>query len=211
MEPREPRADAPRIAVFARAPVPGAVKTRLIALLGDKGAAALHATLVERALATATQARPETLQLWCSPDASHPFFAACAKRFGCELHVQQGSDLGARMAGAFAAAAPLVLIGSDCPALAASHLLEAWQALRSHDAAIAPAEDGGYALIALARPRPELFERMPWGEAGVMKATRERLAAAGIRWRELETLWDVDRPDDYERLQRSGIAPGVRA
>jgi rSAM/selenodomain-associated transferase 1 len=206
-----PLPDAPRIAVFAKAPVAGAVKTRLVPTLGADGAARLHEALALHALATATQVKPSSLELWCAPDAAHPFFAGCAARFGCRLRVQRGADLGARMADAFAHSAPLVLIGTDCPALTASHLVRAWQALAANDAALAPAEDGGYVLIALARAAPSLFLDMAWGDAGVMARTRERIAAAGMRCAELETLWDVDRPADYARLQESGIAMEVPA
>ena len=205
------RPDAPRIAVFAKAPVAGAVKTRLVPTLGPAGAAQLHEALATHALATAAQANPSALQLWCAPDAAHPFFVGCATRFGCELRAQRGADLGERMAHAFASSSPLIVIGTDCPALNASHLARAWAALGANDAVIAPAEDGGYALIGLARPAPALFVDMPWGGAEVMARTRKRIAAAGLRCVELETLWDVDRPDDYRRLRASGIVLEVPA
>jgi glycosyltransferase A (GT-A) superfamily protein (DUF2064 family) len=70
------------------------------------------------------------------------------------------------------------------------------------DAVLAPAEDGGYALIALRRVSPRLFADIDWGGPRVMAQTRERLAALGWRWRELPTLWDVDRPEDVARLRR---------
>ena len=198
--------ESPRIAVFAKAPVAGEVKTRLVPLLGAQGAARLHAGLVERALTTAVEAAPSLLELWCAPDAASPYFVRCAKRFGCELRVQSGADLGERMSHAFGRSAPLVLIGSDCPPLTAAHLRDAWSALDAHDAAIAPAQDGGYVLIALARPQPALFQAMVWGGRDVMAETRRRMAKAGLKCKELETLWDVDRPEDYRRLERSGLA-----
>jgi hypothetical protein len=205
------RADGPRIAVFAKAPVPGAVKTRLVPLLGADGAARLQGSLARHTLAVAREAQPATLQLWCAPDATHPFFGECAVRYRCELLSQQGADLGERMANAFAGVTPLVLIGTDCPALRASHLAAAWDALRSHDAVVAPAEDGGYVLIGLARPQPALFSGMPWGDASIMARTRKRVADAELTCVELETLWDVDRPDDYRRLEESATAAGVQA
>src|SRR5437868_3801239 len=106
------------VAIFARAPVAGAAKTRLISRLGAEGAAALHARLVERALSQALAAGLGEVTLWCAPDASHPFFADCAARFGVRLRAQRGADLGARMLHAFEVAqGPLILIGSDCPML----------------------------------------------------------------------------------------------
>ncbi|HEX6633117.1 MAG TPA: DUF2064 domain-containing protein, partial [Usitatibacter sp.] len=104
---------------------------------------------------------------------------------------------------------PLVLIGADCPALTADHLRAAAAALRTHDAAFVPAEDGGYVLVALARSIEGLFDGVSWGGAAVMAQTRERLTRAGARWTELAPLWDVDRPDDYARLQREGLLDEV--
>ncbi|HYC36790.1 MAG TPA: TIGR04282 family arsenosugar biosynthesis glycosyltransferase [Usitatibacter sp.] len=202
-------AERPGVAVFAKAPVPGTVKTRLIGRLGARGAARLHEALVDRALATAAESSLDPVELWCSPDAGHGFFAACADRHRVRLRAQAGRDLGERMAfafeDAFAHARPLVLVGSDCPALRSRDLLDAADALLDHDAAITPAEDGGYVLIALARRIPELFSDMPWGTDRVMQHTRERLAAACARWLELPQRWDVDRPEDLERMRREGL------
>lgn len=197
------------VAVFAKAPVPGSVKTRLAPLLGAQAAARLHESLVRQALATAVRARLGAVELWCAPDASHPFFIQCARDSGATLHVQHGADLGARMGHAFArahaAGRSLVLIGADCPALEVADLLDAAAALEAHDAVLVPAEDGGYVLVGLARAAP-IFDAMAWGGPGVMAATRDRLRAAGLRWKEMRTLWDVDRPEDYARLQGAGLA-----
>ena len=197
------------MAVFARAPVPGEAKTRLIPVLGAQGAARLHELLVQHALDTAVAANVGAVELWCAPDDSHPFFARCALEHGATLRRQLGADLGHRMGAAFDAAlghnAALVVIGSDCPALTPGVLREAAAALGAHDAVFAPAEDGGYVLVGLAAPVPGLFSGIEWGGATVMARTRARLAAAGTKWKELETLWDIDRPEDYARLEREGL------
>ena len=207
------RAEPAGVAVFAKAPVPGSVKTRLAALLGEDGAAGLHAGLVRHALATAVASGVGEVELWCAPDERHEFFERCAADFGTRLRVQSGPDLGSRMSAAFddafARGSGLVLIGSDCPALAPSDLSAAAAALSSHDVAIAPAEDGGYVLVAMARPVPKIFEDVAWGTAAVMRQTRERLARTGVAWQELATSWDVDRPEDYARLQREGLLQEV--
>jgi glycosyltransferase A (GT-A) superfamily protein (DUF2064 family) len=92
-------------------------------------------------------------------------------------------------------------LGSDCPALTARHLRHADQALRDGaDAVFVPCEDGGYALVGLRRTDERLFRDIAWGTETVMAETRRRLLALGWQWRELEMLWDVDRPEDYERL-----------
>ena len=140
-----------RIIVFARAPVPGATKTRLIPALGAEGAAMLHRRLVRRMLAEAVASGLGPVDLYCTPDTSHPFFAQCAGEFGVGLAVQFGADLGDRLCHAFAQSLArsrhALVVGSDIPALMAHHLKLARAALDAKDAVYAPAEDGGYVLV----------------------------------------------------------------
>lgn len=209
------KSDGTAVIVFARAPRPGAVKTRLIPLLGAEGAAALHARLVERTLETARAATFRQIQLHGTPDINDPFFSFCAGHFAVALAAQAGGDLGARMLAAFEAALAThpraLLLGSDCPALTARHLRRANRALREGaDAVFVPCEDGGYALIGLQRAEARLFDGIAWGGENVMADTRTRLTGLGWRWRELETLWDVDRPDDYRRLLACGLLEATR-
>lgn len=199
-----------RLVVFAKAPRSGAVKTRLIPLLGETGAAALHTRLVEHALATACASGVGPVELCCAPDTDDPFFDYCRARYAISLAVQAEGDLGARMQHAFArtlpAAQQVIVIGSDSPALTASHLRQAALVLADGaDAVLIPTEDGGYALIGLNRCDSALFHGIEWSSAAVMATTRERLLGLGWTWRELETLWDVDRPEDYRRLAASGL------
>ena len=194
--------------IFAKAPTPGQVKTRLVPVLGEPAAAALHGQLAERTLATALAAGLGEVELWCAPGTDDAFFLACAKQLGVGLRPQGEGDLGARMARALefalAGGSPGLLIGSDCPALTPEYLREAADALvEGNDAVIGPAEDGGYVLIGLARrPAAPLFEGIAWGSATVMQETRARLARLDWRWRELAPLWDVDRPEDLLRLRQ---------
>ena len=202
-------ADPVAVGVFARAPVPGEAKTRLVPVLGEDAAAELHGLLVRRALATAKESGVGEVILWCSPDAGHPFFARCAADFGVALRAQSGGHLGERMASALAdmlgANRRALLIGSDCPALKADDLREAARSLATHEAVLQPAEDGGYVMVGLSQAAPSLFEGIRWGEASVMKDTRSRLRTAKLRWRELPMRWDVDRPEDYRRLVETGL------
>jgi len=204
------------IIVFARAPRPGAVKTRLVPLLGAEGAAALHARMVKHALATARKAALGTVELHCAPDCDDEFLRFCGNRYRAELVTQAGGDVGARMASAASAAlrdhARVLLIGSDCPALTARHLRQASKALLAGAAAVlVPAEDGGYVLLGLTRSDKRLFEGVTWGSDTVLAETRARLRGLGWRWHELKTLWDVDRPEDYERLIESKLLDEHRA
>jgi rSAM/selenodomain-associated transferase 1 len=198
------------IIVFARAPVAGRVKTRLARALGARPVARLHERLVERAVATAVGARAGVVELHCAPDARHPFLRRLAARYGVRARGQPRGNLGARMHGALDAAlrtAPVaLLIGSDCPALRSADLRAAVRALRDgEDAVFSPARDGGYALVGLRRSAARLFGDIPWGGSGVMRATRERLRQLGWSWRELRSVWDVDRPPDYARLRRTRL------
>lgn len=197
-----------RIAVFARAPEPGRVKTRLIPALGAAQAADLQRRLALLALETAIASGIGPVELWCAPDATHPFFLNCAQRYGVALASQGAGDLGERMNDALEtmlrASERALLIGSDIPGLTAQYLRDADAALKEGcDAVLGPAEDGGYVLIGLRRTSPALFEDMPWGGADVCMKTRARLEQMQLNYRELPALWDVDRPEDLPRLFRS--------
>lgn len=209
---RDETPDRAQIAIFAKAPVAGYAKTRLIPLLGRQGAADLQALLVRRTVETATQSPLRPISLWCAPDQSHDLFALLSREFTIATHQQIGSDLGARMLNAFEALTPegpLILIGTDCPTLAAEHLVHCASALRDGaDAVFIPAEDGGYALIGLRRPVPQLFEDMPWGTKEVMSRTRDRLRELRLRAFEAQELWDIDTPADYLRAQSAGLVAG---
>ena len=198
-----------RIAVFARAPVPGQVKTRLQPALGAEGALALHRQLVESTLFRARDAALGAVTLWIDGDPQQPELVACVKRQRVGLNVQRGADLGARMHAALAdeiAVDPqgCLLIGCDCPALTSTRLRESAAALARHDAVLIPALDGGYVLIGLRQPQPMLFDGIRWGSEEVLAATRARIAAAGLRCAELAPLPDLDTPDDY----RAALAAG---
>jgi rSAM/selenodomain-associated transferase 2/rSAM/selenodomain-associated transferase 1 len=218
--PREENAPSPNpiphvaIAILAKAPIPGLAKTRLIPALGAEGAATLQGRLLERAvdvaLDAAQQAKLGPVTLWCAPDCTHPAFTAQAERPGLGLAAQPTGDLGERMLAAVRAtprdSKGTLVIGTDCPALTIEHLHAAASALADHDAVLIPAEDGGYVLIGLRQAIPELFTDMPWGSVEVAAETRARLTRLGLFWRELDPLWDVDRPEDIVRLQALGFA-----
>jgi rSAM/selenodomain-associated transferase 1 len=202
------------VLIFARAPLAGSVKTRLIPLLGDHGAAALYRNLVERALTVARESGVGRVELWCTPITDDGFFASCRDRFHVTLHRQGEGDLGARMLNAFEDALTrsrhVLLTGSDCPSLTAADLRAAAGALRDgRDAVFCPAEDGGYVLVGLSQAMPALFDAITWGTATVMEETRQHLRNLGWRWHELPVHWDVDRAQDYQRLVREGFLPAM--
>lgn len=199
-----------RLLIFAKAPVPGRVKTRLAARLGARGAAELYKRLLRRTLAIARTARLCPVELWCAPDARHGFFAACRRDHGVRLRRQRDGDLGRRMnqalKQALAGNAYAVLIGGDCASLGAMELREAFgQLAAGREAVLGPAADGGYLLVGLRRPGPALFRNIAWSTPAVLAATRRRLRRTGLVWVELPVGWDVDTPADVRRLRRSGL------
>ncbi|MBI5501535.1 MAG: TIGR04282 family arsenosugar biosynthesis glycosyltransferase [Deltaproteobacteria bacterium] len=210
--------------ILTRYPVPGRVKTRLIPALGAERAAALHGELARLTLAAAREARAG----WHA-SASHEAHRAsgvfASAGLAIEVHHDGGDlaalaawlgddvafepqaegDLGHRLCHAAESAfarrsGPVVLIGSDCPQLEARHLLAAFAALAVQDVVLGPARDGGYYLIGLSRPAPELFDQIPWGTDRVLARTLEILRASGRKPVLLEQLADIDEPDDLRFL-----------
>ena len=193
------------VLIFARTPVPGKVKTRLIPAIGAERAANLHRAMLWRTAATATAADVGPVTLWCDRAGEHPFIAEIQREFAVQLAVQAGADLGARMHRALCAQAGgapgALLIGTDCPFLESADLQQAADALRAGtDAVIGPAEDGGYYLLGVRASDSALFSGIEWGSDRVLAATRQRFRDLGWQWRELATRRDVDRPEDLEAL-----------
>ncbi len=204
--PRPAQASA-AIAIMAKAPTPGLSKTRLIPALGARGAARAQRRFTLDTLHLAHQAALGEVTLHCAPDTQHRFFRALHRMFGTVCEAQADGDLGARMLATsehhFARCPnkPLLLIGTDCAVLAPGHLQQAALALHHKDVVLIPAEDGGYVLIGMRRLVPEVFEDIAWSTAEVLAQTRQQLKRAALTWQELPTLWDVDEPADWQRLQ----------
>jgi uncharacterized protein len=192
--------------VMAKAPVAGLAKTRLAPALGEAGAAALAERLLSHAVQQAAEAGFAAMEICTTPDAEHPAFVQLQAAYGLTLTDQGQGDLGARMHRAFgrvlAQQAQALLMGTDAPGLTTARLREAALALAAPevDAVFIPALDGGYALVGLKAAQPALFEGMTWSAPQVMQHTRERAACAGLVWRELAPLADVDEPADLAHL-----------
>ena len=198
---------AAAVAVLAKAPVAGLAKTRLAPALGLAGAARAQRRFALDTLHCARSASLGPISLWCAPDVQHRFFRAVRNRVDACL-AQPAGDLGARMGQAFEhhfaqqPLMPMLLVGTDCPALTPGHLQQAAQALQDHDVVLIPAEDGGYVLIGMRRWVPQALQNITWSTDQVLLQTRQQLRMSGASWTELDTLWDVDEPSDWDRLQR---------
>ena len=193
-----------RILIFAKAPEPGKTKTRLIPALGAARAAEFYQELLESTVKRLAAAGFSSLHCCCTPDTDYPVFRRLSADYGVKLEIQVGKDLGERMEyaarKALIGADSVLLIGGDCPILESRHLVQALRWLQQgEDAVLGPAEDGGYVLLGLKQVNRALFQQIPWGGDRVLELTRQRLEMLGWRWRELEPLWDLDRPEDLER------------
>ena len=188
-----------RLLVFVKAPRAGAVKTRLAAALGAGPAAALYrAMAAEEIRRTAPRGDYDRVLVFDPPDARDEIASWLP---GETLEPQQGADLGARLANAVqaafdAGARRVAVIGTDVPSCGHEHVASALRSLDDHDVALGPTHDGGYYLIALDRPRPALFQGIPWSTASVLPATAERAGVLGLTVLMLDPLRDVDTLDD---------------
>lgn len=198
--PPPARVSGDRLIVFVKAPRPGSVKTRLAAALGAETAAQLYRLLADEEIRrTAPLGRGYRRTFLFAPAGAGAEVAAWLP--GEELQPQSEGDLGQRMARAFAdafadGARRVVLIGTDTPRVSEAHVCRALTLLDEAELVLGPAEDGGYYLIGLMRPRPELFAGMAWSTPSVFAATLERAAQLGLSVRLLEPLADVDTLED---------------
>lgn len=193
------------IAILAQAPIPGFAKARLIPAIGAHAAAVLQERLTGRTVATALAAGIGPVTLCCEPDATHDTFLKMVARMKITLRPQPQGDLGARMLAAMAGsgAGPVLVIGTDCPALTEAHLRSAASALREgDDVVLIPAENGGYVLVGMRKAQPTLFSNIAWVKSTVLADMRARIVEQRLVLVERPPLWDVDTEIDLARLER---------
>lgn len=191
--------------IFAKAPIPGQVKTRLCPPLSPDEAASLHGSIVLDMLERSRGLSSMDRFVACFPSPAHVFFKILEERHGVRLLAQTGDDLGARMANALADVFAqgyrrVLVIGTDLPTLPGSVFGEALALLDIHDVVLGPAQDGGYYLIGLRKPAPELFADIPWSTDRVLALTQTKAAAAGLKTALLPVRRDIDTLDDLVAL-----------
>ncbi len=198
------------LVIFAKAPIPGQVKTRLCPPLTPDEAASLHGSFVLDALERSREVdRKEPVRvdrfLACAPPADHVFFKIMEERQRVRLLHQIGDDLGTRMDHAFKETFALgyrrvLLVGTDVPSLPTSYYGQAFSLLSEHDLVLGPSLDGGYYLIGLKRPVSDLFMGISWSTDQVCSLTRVKAETLGLKTALLPTCRDVDTIDDLLRL-----------
>lgn len=204
-----------RIVIFAKAPVPGRAKTRLIPALGEIGAARLAHKMLLDTVAEAVAANLAIPELCVDPHPLDPLWDGLLPTQHLRVTAQGEGDLGARLARAAKRSILLgenvLLIGTDCPGLDRNRLREAALALDAHDAVIHPVEDGGYALLGIRQFDPSLFADIAWSTPAVAEATICRIAALGWTLQIGDTLRDIDIPADLRWVETGTAAAGEGA
>ncbi|MBX3324543.1 MAG: TIGR04282 family arsenosugar biosynthesis glycosyltransferase [Nitrospira sp.] len=209
-------ASSTALVIFAKAPIPGQVKTRLCPPLTPDEAATLHGsfvldTLERTKLAATILTLPVERHLACAPSAMHVFFKIMEERHGVKIFDQVGDDLGTRMARAFEQMFArgyrrVLIVGTDVPTLPLDRFKQALALLEGHDLVLGPALDGGYYLIGLKHLVPELFTDIPWSTEQVLALTKEKAAALGLKTALLEPWRDVDTVGDLQALIEANVA-----
>lgn len=193
------------LGIFAKAPIPGRVKTRLAEEVGASTAAEVYWQLGRRVVAAAAGSGHHTT-VWFTPQGEGAFVREWLDGIGpVELRPQAGGSLGVRLASAFArhfaeGAERAVIIGTDCPGIDRRLITAAFRALGSFDVVLGPAVDGGYYLLGLREPQPALFRGIAWSTGAVAAQTRARAAELGLACHLLRPLRDVDRARDARVL-----------
>ena len=161
--------------------------------------------MLEQKLQLAHEGKIAPIELYCWPSKLHPYFQKIQSRYSLQLYNQVGGNLGECMAHAMQHAinqdSKAVLIGTDSPSLDRDYIINAFKALQSGVGGVmGPAEDGGYVLIGLSRFNNRIFQDIEWGSDSVYRQTISKFKQLNINYTELDTLWDVDCPDDLLRL-----------
>lgn len=186
--------------IFIKNIEPGKVKTRLASTMGEAPALAVYKGLLRYTIAQTQEVEADRVVYYSEYAEADDDWA----RAGFEQQVQQGADLGERMAHAFREGFDkgykrIVIIGSDCPEITPQILDQAFEALKTEKSILGPAKDGGYYLLGLSEMAEEVFQDIEWSTDSVAKETLEALEKLGHQTQKLPTLSDVDYEEDWEQ------------
>ncbi len=196
-----------RLLIFAKAPIVGQVKTRLIPAIGATAACDFYRQCLHTTVARMVHARIAPVTV-CATDIRHPDIQVLTQHYTLRLCQQRGKDLGERMAQALAAnlggnVQSAILIGTDTPGLTPGDVAAGFRQLKhGTDVVMTPTEDGGYALIGMRQIHPALFQAIPWSTAQVAELTRRGCRTQKLSLYELPIRWDIDCAADLARYYR---------
>lgn len=212
--PARPRGPRPVVAIFAKAPIPGQVKTRLTPALRAEEAADLYRALLLDTIEVVESTQASVTIAFTPSTARRPLERLLGRRR--HLLAQPPGDLGARLEGVLglmqeSGGKRLLVIGSDCPGLTPERILEAWRALESAPVVLGPALDGGFYLLGVTQPVTGLLRDVPWSTGRVLEATRARLLERGLLVHELAEERDLDTPRDLFEWFAAARQAGLEA
>ncbi len=201
------------LVLFMKAPRPGTVKTRLTVQVSNTEAAKLYRAFIQDTLHLARRVAGASLYVAWTPDDGLAELQAALGNPEVNWFGQRGAHLGERLSNAFTMLfikepVKTVVLGGDSPLLPFAYVEEAFRSLDRHDVVLGPATDGGYYLIGLGSGQKavehyaSLFESIDWGTGRVLQQTRTAVRKCGLSCHELPPWYDVDRPDDLERISR---------
>jgi rSAM/selenodomain-associated transferase 1 len=202
-----------RLIIFAKAPLPGLAKTRLIPALGAQGAARLASEMLHTTLTAALESGVGTVELCATPPVTDPAWRATTIPAEVECSDQGDGDLGARMlratARSIARGTPALLSGTDCAEISARLLRGAAHALSRTGTVLYPTADGGYALLGLTRSDPTLFAGIAWSTPTVASVTMDRIRALGWPLHTGPVLHDIDSAADLHRWHHRAVDSAI--
>jgi len=199
-----------QLIIFLKSPIEGNCKTRLIPLLGQKKATEFYKSLVIQLFQQINSLQNTDIAVYCYPDTRHSFIQQLHNTLNISLYCQQGNSLGEKMYNALQHSlqsySQSLLIGTDCPVINTAYLETAFASLNDHDIALGPAEDGGYVLIGGNKISADIFDNIDWSTDKVLQQQLSNCRDAGYTTYQLNTLWDIDTPQDLIQYQ-SQILP----
>ena len=197
------RASHARVVMMLKAPLEGYAKTRLASSIGDQGAQDAYEELL-KVIFDSLEGLPD-MELRVSPKECLNWARSMCRRPDWSVQWQGDGNLGERLERAARETlihhSAVILIGADCPYIQPEDIAKAFAALETHEAVIGPARDGGYWLLGLKKPFPDLFTRMPWSTHQVFQETVHRLERMRVPYQRLRLLEDVDELGAWQRFQ----------
>ena len=178
------------VALFTKSPTVSNVKTRLAVAIGKSRAHACYRTLLNHTIQCVL---PFNSVVYVDGEVDDRSWLQ-----GLPYQPQVNGDLGTRMLACFEDGVKVV-VGADCPIMSVSYIQTALEALSQNDVVLGPTEDGGYVLIGMNRPIPELFQNIAWSTEKVLNETMKKARSLDVRVHRLDRVWDVDTVEEYRR------------
>ncbi len=197
--------------ILTRYPEIGKTKTRMIPILGEKGAMELHRQMTEYTVNKFKELSQENIEIQIYFTGGNNILMQQWLGSSLTYKYQAEGDLGNKMKSAFIDAfneekKQVILIGTDCPEITIDLLQQSFNLLTfNQDLILGKAQDGGYYLIGLNRIIEPIFNQITWGSNQVLNQTLDIAKKLKLNYHLLPELPDIDRPEDlsiWEKVSR---------